>query len=130
EARKDAAKLADELRPRIASLRVHVSTANAIVTIDGVQVPAVALGESRFVNPGHHVVTAHVEGGATVSGTSDVTEGQSGEVSLEPPPAPAVVVKPIETHVEPPPTQPEKRSGLGGLVIAGISITSAGLAIG
>jgi len=130
EARKDAGKLAEELRPRIASLRVRVTTPNAIVTIDGVQLPAVALGEARFVNPGHHVVTAHVEGGATVSGTSDVTEGQSGEVSLEPPPAPVVVVKPIETHVEPPPTQPEKRSGLGGLVIAGISITSAGLAIG
>ncbi len=133
DARKDAAKLAEDLHPRIASLRVHVtapsSSSGALVTIDGVQVPAVALGEARFVNPGHHVITAHVEGGATVSRATDIGEGQTGEVSLEPPPAPVVVVeKPKDTvHVET--TKPE-RQGLGGLIIAGISVTSAGLALG
>jgi hypothetical protein len=132
EARKDASKLAEELRPRIASLRVHVTVPTAIVTIDGVQLQAVALGEARKVNPGHHVVTAHVEGGATVSSTTDVAEGQSSDVSLDPPPAPVVVIeKPKETViVTPPPPVTEKNSGLGGLVIAGISVTSAGLVIG
>jgi hypothetical protein len=131
DARKDAAKLAEDLRPRIASLRVHVSP-GALVTIDGVQVPAVALGEARFVNPGHHVITAHVEGGATVSSTTDVAEGQTGEVSLSPPSAPIVVDQPKDTvHVEPPATaKPEKQQGLGALIIAGISVTGAGLALG
>jgi len=130
EARKDAAKLAEELRPRIASLRIHVSAPNAIVMIDDVLVNAVAIGQERKVNPGHHVVTAHVEGGATVSSSTDIAEGQSGDVTLEPPPAP-VVVKPKETPpVEPPERLPKERGGLGGLIIAGISITSAGLAVG
>ena len=128
DARKDAAKLADELRPRIASLRVHVPP-NAIVTIDGVAVQAIALGEARKVNPGHHVIEAHVEGGANVTSTTDVTEGQAGEVTLAPPPAAQVVVekpkeKPIET------VRIEKSGGLGPLIIAGISVTSGGLLIG
>ncbi len=134
EARRDAAKLAEELRPRIASLRVRITSQNpaaAVVTIDGAPVPSVALDEGRKVNPGHHVVTAHVEGGATVSTSADLAEGQSGDVELAPPPAP-VVVKPKEHEIEqPPPEVHEKRGGgLGGLVIAGISITSAGLVIG
>lgn len=132
DARKDAAKLAEELRPRIASLRVHVTARDAIVTIDGVRVPAVALGEARKVNPGHHVVTAQLEGGATASSTADIGEGQSSDVSLEPPAAPVVVVveKPKDTNVKTPPAGTEKKSGLGGLVIAGITVTSAGLVIG
>jgi hypothetical protein len=131
EARKDAAKLAEELRPRVAQIRVRVSAPSAIVAIDGVQLPPVALGEARTVNPGHHVVTAHVEGGATVSSATDIAEGQSRDVSLEPPPAPVVIEKPKETIViQPPPPAVEKKSGLGGLVIAGISVTSAGLVLG
>ena len=132
DARKDAVKLAEELRPRIASLRVHVSAPDAIVTVDGVRVPAAVLTEARKVNPGHHVVTAHVEGGATVSSTTDIAEGQSSDVSLEPPPAPVVIEKPRETNPiqTPPPPIVEKRGGLGPLVIAGIGITSAGLVVG
>jgi hypothetical protein len=131
EARKDAAKLAEELRPRVASLRVHVSAPAAIVTIDGKAIPAVALGQAWTVNPGHHVIAAHVEGGATVSSTTDIGEGQSSDVSLEPPAAPIVVEKPKETNLlQPPPPSTEKKSGLGGLVIAGISVTSAGLVLG
>jgi hypothetical protein len=126
EARKEAAQLAEDLRPRIASLRVKVTTANAIVTIDGVNVPSVALGEPRLVNPGHHVVMAHVEGGATVSSSSDVAEGGSGEIALEPPPAP-IVVKPKETERH---TGSEKKNGLGALIIAGISVTGGGLLLG
>jgi hypothetical protein len=132
EARQDAAKLAQDLRPRIASLRLHVSTqppAQVIVAIDGATVPSVALAESRMVNPGHHVVTAHVEGGATVSATADVGEGQTGDVQLAPPPAP-VVVQPRETHETAPPEMRPKRGGLGGVIIAGITITSAGVVVG
>jgi hypothetical protein len=97
--------------------------------IDGVQVPSVALGSARFVNPGHHVVTAHVEGGATVSSTTDIREGQSSDVSLEPPPAP-VALKPKETQTGTPVPQPETKGGLGPLVIAGIVLTSGGLVVG
>lgn len=130
EARKDAAKLADELRPRVASLRIHVTAPGAIVTIDGKRVPDVALGEAWTVNPGHHVVAAHVENGATVSSSTDIDEGKSGEVSLEPPPAPVVVEKTKERTLGPVPPPSEKKGGLSGLVIAGISVTSAGLVFG
>jgi hypothetical protein len=129
EARKDAAKLAEELRPRVASLRVHVTAPGAIVTIDGKAVPAVALGQAWTVNPGHHVVAAHVEGGATVSSSTDIDEGKSSDISLEPPPVPVVVEK-IKEPLQPVSPLPEKKSGLSGLVIAGISVTSAGLLLG
>ncbi len=133
EARQDAAKLAEDLRPRIASLRLHVSLqapAQVIVAIDGAAVPSVALAESRMVNPGHHVVTAHVEGGATVSATADLGEGQTGDVQLAPPAAP-VAVQPKEPHeTTPAPPEMQPKRGLGGVIIAGITITSAGVVVG
>ncbi len=128
-AREDAAKLAAALRPRLGALRIHVtSSAPAIVTVDGENVPPAALGEPRLVDPGHHVITAHVDGGASVSASVDVTESQSGDVSLAPPPAP------VETIVKPPPPPPPperpKSHGLGVLTVSGVVVTSAGLAVG
>jgi hypothetical protein len=60
EARADAAKLAEDLRPRIPSVVVYVTGtpagAEAIVIVDGERVPAPAAREPRKTNPGPHVI--------------------------------------------------------------------------
>ncbi len=130
EARTDAAKLADDLRPRLASLRIRVTTippgAPAIVTVDGETVPQVSLDEPRLVNPGHHVVVAHVEGGKETSSAVDATEGASLDVSLTPPSALVEVDHHDDNHAH----TNSSRGGLGGVTIAGITIASAGLVVG
>jgi len=131
EARDEAAKLAEALKPRIASLRIRVlglaAGAVPIVTVDGEAVPAVSLDEPRKVNPGHHDVTAHVEGGATVTAGVDVAEAQSRELTLLPPAAPPGYVP------HPPPgggAQPQVHHGLSGVAVAGIIVGSVGLVSG
>jgi hypothetical protein len=126
EARTSAAALAEELKPRIASVRIHVvlqhDAAQAIVTVDGISIPSAALDQPRMVNPGHHVVTAHVEGAATVTRTFDVSEGKEGAVELAPP-SPAKQEKPQpqgETH----------HARLGGLIVGGLVVTGVGLFLG
>jgi hypothetical protein len=102
-----------------------VTAAAPIVTVDGETVPASVLEQPRKVNPGHHVLTAHVEGGATVSATVDVAEGKEGSVDLAPPPAP--ILPKHEITVAP---TDHPRSGLGPLIVGGIVVTSVGLFLG
>jgi hypothetical protein len=132
EARTDAAKLAEELRPRLATLRLHVtSQAAAIVTVDGETVPSVSVDEPRLVNPGHHVVTAHVEGGTNASSAVDVTEGSTQDVALAPPPAPiAIVTHDHDRDHDHDDHSDQTHHGLGAVTIAGITIASAGLVVG
>jgi hypothetical protein len=133
EARKEADKLAEELKPRIPSVRIHITSGEAshalpealIVTVDGETVPPEALDQPRKIDPGHHVVTAHVEGGTTVSGAVDVIEGQTGAVTLAPPPAPITLKhehddKPRERH----------HARLNALSVLGIVVTGVGLLAG
>jgi hypothetical protein len=128
-ARDEAAKLAAALRPRLAAIRIHVAGSGPfVVTVDGQKVPEVSQGEPRLVNPGHHVVTAQVEGGAAVSGAVDVVEAQTGDVSLSPPAAPHVEYR-ATPPPPPPPVRPPHR-GLGGVTIGGIVVTSGGLVVG
>ncbi len=126
EARKEADKLADELKPRIPSVRIHITSGEPpIVTVDGETVPAEALDQPRKIDPGHHVVTAHVEGGTTVSGAVDVIEGQTGAVTLAPPPAPVALKHPSDD-------KPRERhhARLNALSVLGIVVTGAGLLAG
>jgi len=131
EARTDAAKLAEELRPRLATIRLHVKSATpAIVTVDGENVPTVAIDEPRLVNPGHHVVVAHVDGGTDATSAIDVGEGASQDVALEPPPAPIAMTNDrAQDHDRDHPTT-SSHGGLGALTLAGIAITGAGLVAG
>jgi hypothetical protein len=98
EARKKAAALQAEIEPRIPSITLKLEGAPAdvttTVTVDGVEVPEVALSAPRAVNPGHHVVKAVASGAESKEVGVDVTEGQTQEVVLElvktdaaPPPA-------------------------------------------
>ena len=59
EARAAAQKLADEIEPRIPSIRLSVNdTPDLEVRIDGELLPSLAVGLPRKVDPGSHVIVA------------------------------------------------------------------------
>ena len=128
EARADSAKVADELKPRIPSLRITILGVDAdaalVVLVDGERVPVAALNETRKVNPGHHEITARIEGGKSVMAPVDLAEAESREVTLSPPPAPKAPPPP------PPPTTVEGKRGLSSVAIVGLAMTGVGLAVG
>jgi hypothetical protein len=89
EARIEAAKLADDLRPRIPTLVVRVGGLapgeSARVSIDGAPVPAAAVSEPQKVNPGKHGVVARAGEGPSAreaDGALEVSEGQAAELEL------------------------------------------------
>lgn len=97
QARRDAAVLAEQVKPRIPTLvtkivTVTASSAELVVTIDGAPVPAQAVLEPHKLNPGTHDVRAHYEGGDEVRATVVLLEGETKNVELAPPP-PKVTVK-------------------------------------
>src|ERR1019366_10325032 len=70
DARAEAAKLAEDLRPRIPTLTARVSGVGPDevmhLSIDGAAVPDVAVREPQKVNPGKHEVVVRVGDGAAV----------------------------------------------------------------
>jgi hypothetical protein len=125
-ARIEAAKLADDLRPRIPSITLHVTGVpagkTAVVAIDGRALPAAAIGQPHKLNPGAHVVVARVENGPESRATVDVKEGETRDVSLavELPKAPLVVTP------KPAPAPPQRNK----VAIVGFTIAGTGVAIG
>ena len=83
-----------------------------------------ALDEPRKVNPGHHEITAQIEGGKAVSTPVDLKEAESREVTLSPPPAPKAPPPP------PPPGTPEEKHGLSSIAVVGLVVTGLGLGVG
>jgi hypothetical protein len=84
-AREGAQAMADELAPRIPSLRISIASAEkfttAQVAVDGVDIPLAALAAPYKVNPGHHVVSA-VDGSAGAQREVDVAEGSETTIEL------------------------------------------------
>jgi hypothetical protein len=132
QAKSDAAKDLDLLRPRIPNLVVHVEGApDAVVSLDGAQIPPALLGEDRPVNPGSHSVQAR-RGADERSQNVSVTEGEHKEVTLRfDTAAPASAATPIAPAPETRPTEAPKRSntlafvalgaGAAGLVVGGVT---------
>lgn len=114
----DAEKELGALTLRIPSVVINVKGNVAPrVTLDGIEVPAAALGVKRPVDPGKHVIIASATGFAASEVTVSLTEGKSESVTLElkhrqaaPPPIVAVAPAakpPIATPVPTPaPTTP------------------------
>jgi hypothetical protein len=103
EARKDAAELAEELRPRIPALLVKVEGLQpreaARLLIDDVAVPAAATSEPQKVDPGRHEVIARAGEGPTARqarAAAEVKEGETREVTVTLPPPPAPGAPPPE----------------------------------
>lgn len=131
EARVEAARVADEVKAKIAQIRLVLTNVppgrEPTVTVDGFAVPAVALGQPRSINPGPHTVVAKVGKGGETRATFEAREGvlQELELAVQAPP-------PDETpagagpgpggapgHTEPP---AKKGSGLAtfGFIVAGV----------
>jgi hypothetical protein len=134
QAKSDAAKELEQLRPRIPSLVIHVEGADgATVSLDGAPIPAALLGEDRPVNPGGHRVVAH-RGADERTEAVTVNEGERKEVTLRfdaqaaavpgattPPAAPT-------PHGSEPPAQRSNMlafialgAGAAGLVVGGVT---------
>jgi hypothetical protein len=140
EARAEAARVAEEVKAKLASLRVRLTGVpqgrEATVTVDGASVPAAALGEPRAIDPGTHEVAARVGQGPESRARFDVREGETKDLAL------TVQVPVDEPQPQPPPgglrpgdkpPEKEKKSVLPtvGFVVAGVSAgigAAAGLA--
>jgi hypothetical protein len=131
DARTEAAKLAEDLRPRIPTLVVKLSGVApgevAHLSIDGAVVADVAVLEPQKVDPGKHDVAATVGDGATTReahATADAVEGQTVEVSLVVPPAPTPTPVPAPTPALAPAPTPYRmplleKVGFGVAVVGG-----------
>ncbi|WP_411280000.1 hypothetical protein, partial [Gemmatimonas sp.] len=83
-ARVDAAKLANDLAPRIGTLVLTVDSLpeSGVVLVDGAAMPKEMLGAPRKVNPGKHVVAVRV-GDKETKRTVTVGEGAREEVRID-----------------------------------------------
>lgn len=85
-ARGEAKLLADQVEPRIPSIKIIVEGAppgaTLLVAIDGRDVPSDALAAARKVNPGKHSVVARVEDGAPTEKIVEVAEGERRDVRI------------------------------------------------
>lgn len=123
EARTEAAKVAEQLKPRISSLRINIIgvdvDAALTVIVDGERVSVAALNEPRKMNPGHHEITAQIERGRVVSTSVDLKEAELREVTLSPPAPPPK-----------PSGLPEQKHGLSSVTVVGLVLTGVGLGVG
>lgn len=134
DARVEAARVADEVKPRISAIRIKVigvpDGREPSVVVDGAPIPPAALGQPRSINPGAHVITARVGTGVETRAAFDMKDGETRDVELTvaaPPPgepAPAAAPSPFQSD----PRREEKKGS--GLVTFGFGVAIAGGAIG
>lgn len=131
QARREAATLAEQVRPMLASLEVRVGPApGTTVTIDGAAISVVSGLVDRQLDPGKHTIVATTTGGVTRSQDVVLAQGERQSIELvvadppPPPPPPPVVAKPA------PPPAPAARAGLHPLVFVGFGTAVAGLVVG
>ena len=138
-ARAEAEKLAEELKARVPSLIVTIAGVPAetvTLMIDSVAIPHAAIGESRKLNPGLHVVRASVGTGPekTVEVALAEKEQRTIVITLEPPPTPPPPVEPAKTPpIETPKPTPDVKptpQGLPTLTWIGITIAVLGAGTG
>jgi hypothetical protein len=138
DARAEAAKLAEDLRPRIPTLTARVSGVGADevmhVSIDGAAVPDVAVREPQKVNPGKHEVVVRVGDGPAAREAragAEAAEGQAVAVIIDVPAAPALLPSaPPPPAAAPATPEPAKRQGMPALEKVGFGVAIAGGAIG
>jgi hypothetical protein len=137
DARSEADTLDASLAGRVPSLTITVTGApegaKPEVTVDGVAIPAAAVGLPRTVDPGHHVVVARASG---ASGTQevDVAEGQTKpvQVTLAPDAASAPATAGSGEEAAPAPEAPPTVTKHGPTLLTwvGVGIAAAGVAAG
>jgi len=124
------------LKPRLAWVTIRIEGASAPrVRLDGEELPVASLGVRRAVDPGQRRVVASAEGYLETTGTLDLQEGETTELSLtlkrdpsyRPPkkaepsrPRPVIVVQEAPPRV-PTPTYVAYGVGAAGLILGGVS---------
>lgn len=131
-ARKQAAELARELKPRIPTVRLRVEGAATRIVVDGIEVPLSIAGEPIAMNPGKRTIVAAGDAGEARAEV-DLAEREAKEVALvlghdvEPPPRPAPVVKATPADEQ----QHGARTPVAtGLVYGGFGVGILGLGAG
>jgi len=134
----DAGTELNQLKPRLAWLTISVSGAtDPIVSIDGVQVPAAAIGVRRAMNPGSPEVRVEAKGFLSQTKTVTLSEGAEEAVAFElqpdpeankvaPAPVPVPVEVPVKAHD---PTAMYVAFGVSAAGLA-VGLVSGGLALG
>ncbi len=102
EARATAETLGNDVEARIPTLRITLvglaAGATPKVAVDGAEIPPAALVAPRAIDPGHHVVTANVDGPPKTQ-ELDITERETKVVTLD-----------LTVTPQPPPPEAETRS--------------------
>jgi hypothetical protein len=139
QARDAATALNEELEGRIPSVTITVTKvpdgATASVTIDDAPIPAEALGQTRKLNPGHHVVVAKA-GAAEGKQEIDLAEKDQKPVTIELVAAATAATTPEggTTAGETPPAAEEPSSQKSGgskvMMIGGLGLAGAGVVVG
>jgi hypothetical protein len=144
EAIEDARREVASITPRLCWITVTVAVVghqgSYKVLLDGVEIPAAAVGVPRAVDPGQHLAIATaVDGVGRIEGSVSVTEGKSATVPLQlkvepPPPGTVPVVRPLgPTGPGLPPPEPlpppvsTTRKTIG---FAAIGVGAAGIVVG
>jgi hypothetical protein len=129
EARNEAVRIAEDMRPKISIVRLHIMGVpqgrEPIVMVDGAPVPLAALGEARAVNPGKHDVSARVGNGPETRSQVDLAPGESKDITLPvtaPPPEATPQPYPPQGGERPPPRERSNGLQTAGLVIGGIGV--------
>lgn len=133
EARTEAARLADELKPRLATLTLKITGAEpsggASVRVDGVELPPAAWTAPRIVNPGRHIAEIERDGKKTEKIVT-LKEGEALDVTVSAPAATQASAPPADGPPEPPPPAPEPKGGTSPLVYAGFGTAIVGVGVG
>jgi len=127
QAKADAEKELEQLRPRIPNLVIRVEGAEgASVSLDGKDVPAALLGEDRPVNPGQHELLAQ-RGTEKQIASVTIAEGERKEVTLHFGAASPGVVPPVSAAAAP---EPASSKGSRTLAFVALGVGGAGLVLG
>lgn len=128
DARSEAGRIAEEQKPKMATVRLHITGVppgrEATVTVDGALVPAAALTEARAVNPGRHDLAAKIGKGAESRSSFDLAPGETKDITLpvQAPPAEAEPVAVLPGQAKPPPPQRSNGLATAGFIVGGIGL--------
>jgi hypothetical protein len=136
DARNEAVRIAEDMRAKIAIVRLHITGVpqgrEPIVVVDGATVPIAALGEGRAVDPGKHDLSARIGNGPETRSQIDLAPGESKDITL-PVTAPAQEATPVlppPRGYESEPERPPPKSRSNALATTGFIIGGIGVGIG
>jgi hypothetical protein len=133
------------LEQEVATMRVQLKPRDAVITLDGRELPANAAGTSLRLNPGQHLILARAPGYLDANLTVELDEGERRTVELvlapspasaartEPPVLPGPRVASVPNVPSKEPARADDRSmfskpwfwiGAGVLVAAGVVVTA------